>query len=378
MKILYRQIHELLSSWSPCPVQGNSAKRLNNLSGFISGMIHKGSSHLSDIGSGLIKDIDAESKTAAAKRFVSNKWTDYQAHYLPYLTAFLAGIISITSLHRGIVLVLDGSQVGKQNATLMVSLVWRKRSIPIYWWVKSGSKGHFSAKNHVTVLKEALRILLPLLPEDMAVTILGDGEFDGIELQKLCIENGCDYALRTANNTVLFEHEERFLARDIKPPTGHDCAFVEGLEFTEKRFRYVNFVCWHDDKHDDPIFLISNLKDARDIIEYYDLRYAIECLFKDVKSSSFNLHKTRLKNPDQVSNLIIVAALAFLILTALAINYDHKKWHKKVHRVRKDQKVCSFFFFAFLLIHYFISHELEYTLSFKFSNNNDTFYAIDA
>ena len=74
MKKLFNQIHRRLVSLSVETPQGHALKRLNNLSGFISGMIRKGSSHLPDIGSGLPKNIDSASKTAAAKRFVENKW----------------------------------------------------------------------------------------------------------------------------------------------------------------------------------------------------------------------------------------------------------------------------------------------------------------
>ena len=60
-------------------------------------------------------------KRRLPRRFVSNKWVDYQTHYLPYLSkGFLRGLFLITSLDRGIVLVLDGSQEDKNN-TLTVS-----------------------------------------------------------------------------------------------------------------------------------------------------------------------------------------------------------------------------------------------------------------
>lgn len=371
MKNLYREVNKQLVVACPMTPKGNDLKRLNNLSGFITGMIRKGSSYLPDIGSGLHKDIDANSKTQAAKRFVSNKWTDYQTHYLPFLEAFLKGIIVTFILSIGeIILVIDGSQTGKDNATLMVSLVWRKRGIPICWFTKKGSKGHFTEKNHVDVLKRALLILLPLVPPELKVTVLGDGEFDGIELQKLCLSYGCDYALRTACNTILYENGERFQGKSISPQEQHDCVFIGNVEFTDKRFKFVNFVCWHDQKkHEKPIYLISNLLCPRKIIDFYDQRYSIECLFKDMKSTSFNLHKTRLKKPDEVSNLIIIAALAFILITILAILYDQPKYRKKVQRVRGDRKVLSFFTFAYKLIDYFIDNDIGFTFSFQFSKN---------
>jgi len=184
MKNLYRQIRDCLLNSTESSPQGNALKRINNLSGFITGMIRNGNSHLPDIGQGLPQDIDANSKNVAAKRFVENKWTDFDAHFLPYLTSFLYGIFGLSYFRDGIVLVIDGSQMGKDNAALMVSLVWKKRGIPICWFVKKGAKGHFKTSDHLGVLEHALSILQSLVPDHMPVTLLGDGEFDSKEIQQ--------------------------------------------------------------------------------------------------------------------------------------------------------------------------------------------------
>ena len=370
MKNLYKEIQVRLSNRGSVEKDGNSIRRINTLSGLVSGMIRKGKSHLPDIGSGLRKNIDANSKTIAAKRFIGNKWTDYESHYQPYLLSFLRGILAYTYLANGIILVIDGSQTGKDNATLMVSLVWQNRGIPICWLTKKGSKGHFKSSDHEEVVALAMKILKPLLPKKLAVTLLGDGEFDGIGLQELSLSNGWNYVLRTANNTVFYDGDERFRARTVSPDSSTDCILIPSLDFTDKRFANVNFVCWHDHKkHEDPIFLVSNLDCPREIIEFYNQRYSIECLFKDMKSTSFNIHKTRLKKPEEVFNLIIIAATAFLMLTIIAIKYDEPKWRKKVQRVRKDRKVLSFFTFAFRLIHFFIDNDVGFNFSFQFSKN---------
>ena len=370
MKNLYKEIHLRLSEVGDIPKDGNTIKRINTLSGLVNGMIRKGSSHLPDIGSGLCKNMDANSKTIAAKRFVENKWIDFESYYLPYLIPFLHGILLCSRLGKGIVLVIDGSQTGKDNATLMISLVWQNRGIPICWLTKKGSKGHFKSSDHESVMTYAIKILKPLLPEKFPVALLGDGEFDGIGLQKLCLSNGWDYVLRTANNTVFYDGGERFRAKTVSPDPSTDCVFIPSLDFTEERFPNVNFVCWHDhEKHEKPIFLVSNLDCPKEIMEFYDQRYSIECLFKDIKSTSFNIHKTRLKKTGEVFNLIIIAAVAFLLLTAIAIKYDEPKWRKKVQRIRKDRKVLSFFTFAYRLIHFFIDNDVGFNFSFQFSKN---------
>lgn len=369
MKNLYKSVQSRLVDLSGNP-QGNALKRLNKLSGFICGMIHKGNSNLPDIGSGLPQDIDANSKTTSAKRFLSHSETDYKVHFLPFLTAFLKGILAFSCFSKGIYLVIDGSQIGKSNGALMISLYWNNRGIPICWITKSGGKGHFKAEDHEAVLTQAVEILKDLLPSDTPVTLLGDGEFDGIGLQKICIATGWQYVLRTAINTVFYEQDDKFQAKNMDVQDQQHFIFIPQVEFTKERFKYVNFVYWHEkSRYDDPIVLISKLLCPHEITEAYDLRYSIECLFKDLKSTSFNLHKTRLQNPEEVKNLIIIAALAFLFLTVLAIQFDQPKYRKKVQRVRKDRKVLSFFAFAYRLVDYFIQQQVDLHFSFDFSMN---------
>lgn len=375
MKKLFSEINGYLCGISEKSPQGNELKRINSLSGLITGIIRKGKSDLPSIGSGLPREINANSKTVAAKRFIENKWVDYESHYLPFLTKFLPAIIAFTPYDKTLELVIDGSQMGKNNAALMISIVWQNRGIPICWFVKKGSKGHFKEEEHVQVLQEAYNVLSPILPEKMPVVLLGDGEFDGIELQKFCLSSSWDYVLRTACNTVLFENGDRFKARDIEPTDHQHCTFIQDVEFTNERFKSVNFLCWHHtQRHEEPIFLISNLTEAWDIMHFYDKRYAIEGLFKDMKTASFNLHKTRLKKPDEVATLILMAALAFILIISLGMQFNELKWRKKVQRVRCRRKVLSFFSFSYLLIQYLLENDICFKFSLHISKNYADFF----
>ena len=352
------------------PPQGNDLKRVNNLCGMIAGMVRKGSCHMADIGSGLPQNIDANSREVAAKRFVDNKWVDCETYFLPFVARFLRALFCLLPCRSDLLLVIDGSQMGKGHAALMICLVWRKRGIPLCWFVKKGSKGHFTEADHVGLVRQAQRLLQPLVPEGMTVTLLGDGEFDGVGLQECCLAKGWDYVLRTACDTILHECGERFRPKAVAPAPGERCLFIPGVEFTAARFRYVNFVCWHDrKKHKDPIYLVSNLGEAWDIIERYDERFSIECLFKDLKSTSFNLHETRLRSVHAVSNLILIAALAFLLLLCLGMEFEDSPVRKKVQRLRKDRKVLSIFAFAFRLVAYLLDQDIGFSFSFHFSKN---------
>jgi len=62
---------------------------------------------------------------------------------------------------------------------LMVALVYRKRALPLAWMVSKGKKGHFSEDAHMGLVRE----VATLIPADARVVFLGDGEFDGCNLQ---------------------------------------------------------------------------------------------------------------------------------------------------------------------------------------------------
>jgi len=331
-------------------------------------MIRTKKSHLSSIGRGLRGEMTAYSQEKAAKRFLTNKWTDIQMHYFPYIQALLIGLAEKTA-HQGLYLVIDGSKMGKDHMALMVSVVYGKRSIPLLWLVEKKPKGHFESAKHLELLQDVLKLLKDHLPTDLPLTLLGDGEFDSVEIQVFCRDKGWNYVLRTACDTVFYEQNERFQPKDLQVDSQMQRLFIPDLDFSERRLKNVNFLLWHDPKFEDPLPLVSNLTEPIDIAEAYDRRYAIEALFKDLKSNSFNLHKTRLKDLHAISNLIMVAALAFTLLLNFGIRYQNDPIRAKVHRVRTDQKVCSLFFFAILLLDFCIDAEIDYCFPNQFSKN---------
>jgi hypothetical protein len=76
----------------------------------------------------------------------------------------------------------------------MVSVIYRKRALPLAWIVVKGSKGHFPEEAHVELLKQ----VHILTPEHCQVIFLGDGEFDGIKLQATleAFQWGCTRVVR--------------------------------------------------------------------------------------------------------------------------------------------------------------------------------------
>lgn len=324
--------------------------RFEKLTKFIYCVIKKRESSLQKIGEGIEEDIDVESKVKKVKRFLKSKYTDYQSFFLPFIASFLAGLGTVPRLF----IVIDGSVVGNGCMALMVSLVHGKRSIPLAWLVRKQKKGHMSVELHIDILKQ-VAALLPSSPE---IILLGDGEFDSVELQELACSQGWNYVLRTAKNTLIeTQNGEQFNLGDCYPESTQDHFWLPDTYFSKHRYGVVNCLVWHHRAHENPIYLVSNLGYAPDIMAFYKKRFSIETIFGDIKSRGFNLQKLRVKDPEMISNVLIIVCLAFLIVFALGLNQQQIK----ISRIIRKDRVGDYSVFqvGFRIANYVIENQID-------------------
>ena len=93
---------------------------------------------------------------------------------------------------------MDGSGVGRGCCALMIHVISTGRALPLAWVVRTCPKGHFPEALHI----ELVELVSELIPEGTQVVFLGDGEFDGIDLQETMNTLGWFSACRTAKSTV--------------------------------------------------------------------------------------------------------------------------------------------------------------------------------
>jgi hypothetical protein len=97
---------------------------------------------------------------------------------------------------QSLVLVIDGSVVGRGCIALMIHVVYKGRALPLCWLVRQGKKGHFPEDLHVALVEQVQE----MIPPGTSVVLLGDGEFDGIGLQQSLEEANWSYVCRTGCN----------------------------------------------------------------------------------------------------------------------------------------------------------------------------------
>jgi hypothetical protein len=191
---------------------------------------------------------------------------------------------------------------------------------------------------------------------DATFCLLGDGEFDSVDLQTLCRDTlQIDYVFRTSSDAILYDEGDKITPKQIQKTIELNdevtSFFIPNIKFSNEKLEKVNFLYWFDFKiYEKPLFLISTLDNAPDIQAAYVLRFRIETMFKDLKSRGFSIDENRLGKTFSLTNLLIVVALAFCIMLNFGYSNENNPLKIKVQRI--DKKVNSIFTFARLLFKY--------------------------
>jgi hypothetical protein len=363
--VLQRSKKWLIKHQSEVP-QGNALRRLTVLSGLLGALIKGVRASLSELGRHMEDPTDLESRVKKAKRWLQNKWTDVTVHFIPYLLPILHSLSKAGEL----VLAIDGSCVGKDCMALMVSVIWRRRAIPICWVVRKAPKGHFPEHMHVAIIGQVAMLMDSILEQDCRIFLLGDAEFDGCELQQSCLAHGWEYVLKTAKDTLVADHpnmEHASAFGHLAASIGQKSLFLPQMYVAKQGFGPVNVLFWHDrTRYDRPLYLLTSLEYGPQAETYYRKRYHIETFFGDIKSRGFHIHKTRIEEPQTLFNLLIVASLAFII--CILFEFDARTSAQLGKFCRKDRiDSLSVFQIGLRAVRFYARHAMN--LSFQFSKN---------
>ena len=88
-------------------------------------------------------------------------------YFLPYVDVLLRHLALQT-----VVLVMDGSSVGRGCTALMMHVVYKGRALPLAWRVRQAPKGHFPEDLHIALVE----LIREVIPEGAQVVFVGDGE----------------------------------------------------------------------------------------------------------------------------------------------------------------------------------------------------------
>lgn len=303
----YCAIKKALISLRPTKLTGNQARHLNTLTMLITGVIGSKKCHLPAVASKVPSDAKPQSRIRRIERFLANDTIDSKTYYLPYVERVLSNLPA-----GPLVLIIDGSEVGRDCVMLSINVVYKKRALPLCWIVVKGKKGHLPQETHIQLLEQAAKIL----PEDRNVVFLGDGEFDGVQLLATLQKQGWNYVCRTAKNVLLTEAGQQFSPKGMILERG-DRIELPDVGFTAAQYGPVLVSIIWDSRWDEPLILVSNLDLLEEAYHFYQRRFRIETFFSDQKSRGFYLSHSHISDTSHLERLLIGLCLAYLWIVCL-------------------------------------------------------------
>lgn len=316
----------------------------------VTGILRERSGQLKKIARGVQYDRKKESLVERFRRFVRNKQIQVEVEYAPF------GQRILKAVGQGpLVLLIDSSKLGGKCLCLMLSVYYKSRALPLAWVTFKGKKGHSSQETQLALFEQ----VKGLLPPDLPVVLLGDGEFDGSEVVDWFNQQPTwQYACRTdKSNKIFYQGQWQNLSQ--LPLRAGEETFLSQVRFTESNnIGPVNIlVVWNEAKQCH-WFFVTNLQTAEEAKDYYLLRFSIETLFSDLKDRGFHLDDTRLWHPERLHRLIFAGAIAYFFTIVLGVEAIISRAFEKL--VRTD----AFYHSLFQLGLIYLDHLLNECLVF--------------
>jgi len=342
----YGAIRKSLNGIYPSAPTGTLARHLNVLAAMINGIIGSQSTNLPAISGKCALQAVPESRVKRFYRWLQDDVVELETYFLPFAEALIHSF-----LPTPLVLVIDGSVAGRGCVALVIGLVYKQRALPIAWIVARGKKGHFAEAVHIALIEK----VKALIPPGATVTLLGDGEFDGISLQAVVSGWKWRYVCRTAKNILLYWRKEQFCFQDMgEAIRAGEMMDVPKSYVTEKRHGPVTAIAWWGKGYKEPLYLITNMESAQEACFLYKKRFVIETFFSDQKSRGFFLDKSHLSDPLRLSRLMIAACLAYYWICYLGAVALENGWLRFIHRTHRCD--LSLFQLGLRLLDYLIEH----------------------
>jgi hypothetical protein len=350
----YRAIRAALLQGYPGQPTGTIARHLTTLAALISGIVGSKSTQLPHIATKVPDGTKPESRVKRFARWCDNAHILEEMYFLPYADVLLRHLALQT-----VVLVMDGSGVGRGCSALMIHVIYKSRALPLAWRVRQAPKGHFPEDLHIAMVE----LMREMIPEGATVVFLGDGEFDGTALQATLDEAGWAYVCRTAMSTTATWDGMKFrldtLGACLKPGRLIE---LQNVHVTREVYGPILVLCCWAKGYQEPLYLVSNMATAEEACRLYEKRFRIETFFADQKSRGFHIHKSHMSDVQRLSRLLIAACLAYIWIIYLGSVCEKDQWRPLIHRRKRCD--LSLFQLGIRLLEHLLNTEMPLPVQF--------------
>jgi len=250
--------------------------------------------------------IQFESRRRSLQRFLKLDCLNIENLWFPLVKKILQAKFKKS---KPLKLAIDRTQWRSQNV-FMLSLIWEKRSIPLYWLLldKKGSSNICEQKALITPVLELL--------SDYKIIILGAREFGSIKLADWLCEKKVKFILRVKQGRYIQENNSDYILLSKLGLLPGESFYLSDVKVTkQKGFGTFDIAAYWLRKYrgkqeEEGWYLLTNLGDLKQSIDTFKCRSGIEAMFKDCKTSGYNLEKSHANN-QRLNSLILLIAIAY-------------------------------------------------------------------
>mgnify|MGYP003348173389 CR=1 FL=1 len=271
-------------------------------------------------------------------RLLSNHHFDTWGFFTPWVRFLASG-------RPELVVALDWTDFDKDDhTTLALYLVTRHgRSSPLLWMTVRKSELADHRNEHEFTLIDHLH---SLLPPEVCVTLLADRGFGDHKLYGHLEALGWDYVIRFRGN-IHVEHEGVTKPASEWVATNGRKTKLEKAKVTHQKAEVPCVVTVKAAKMKEAWCLASSLseKKAEEIVALYAKRFTIEETFRDTKDIHFGmgLSATHIKDPKRRDRLMMLAAIAYALLTLLGAASEKSGLDKTLSSSAKKKRTMSLY-----------------------------------
>lgn len=286
------------------------------------------------------------------ERFIANTQIRVREWYEPVIQPILQAQIG-----REYRLVVDGSKVGPWHQLLLVSLAYRRRSIPIAWMWVPKSRGHSSAARQLALLG----YVHGLLPVGAQVLLVGDQEFGSIEVLKQLDQWHWQFVLRQKSNQLFRPDADTPWKAfgDVIQKPGQQVWLGE-VDYTQQHAYRTHLLAYWQSGEPEPWLLATNLSTLAAALKAYRRRTWIEETFGDLKDNGFDLESSRLHTAMHLHRLTLAVVLLYLDLLTTGSKVIKNGLRRLVDR--SDRRDLSIFRIGLYMRDRYLSNNLPFSI----------------
>lgn len=302
--------------------------QLDTLGYILVGVVQSMSSQMAKIARAMPLDTTERAKEQRLRRFLDNERLSQSEHYHPLVQAGLHGLTG-----QRVQLLIDRVLLRNQHNILVVSVGFRRRSIPLVWQALP-HRGASGFEQQQALIQAAVA----LLPPRVRISVHGDSEFRSRVLFGWLRAQGYDALLGLRGEVRIYgDHlgasSGQALVQFVPSLPGQAapgrrrrhrrspvCYLHEVAVGEEERVGPVNLLAWWERDDDGKLILhavLTNLPATAQTKAYGTRRMWIETVFRDWQSGGFHLDKCGLPDTTRVARLLLVLAIAYLWLVSV-------------------------------------------------------------